>query len=159
MAPSGHAGLPGSRATNQYTRACQREVGSRGNLLTDLDKASNRVLSSPVIRTRRISRSQANCLCRARLHALVDVLARSNALGTGSAALVARNTPTVGDLIQFTQHHSVQYNGQTKKTGRILSTVALAQTNIEACAQREHAAIKGSGTYGRILKEKPDNVV
>ncbi len=67
----------------------------------------------------------------------------------------------MGDFIQFTQHHSVQYNGQTKKLGRILSTVALVQTNIEACTtvQREHAAIKGSGTYGRILKEKPDNAV
>ncbi len=90
--------------------------------------------------------SLANCLHRARLHTLVDALAHSNALGTSLAAFVARNTPTVGDLIKFTQHHSVQYNGQTKKTGRILSTVALARTNIEACAtvQREHAAIEGS---------------
>jgi hypothetical protein len=116
---------------------------------------------SPVIRTRRISGSQANRLCRVRLHALADALAHSNALSTGSAAFVARNTPILGDLIQFTQHHSVQYNGQTKKTGRILSTVVLVGTNIDACTtvQREHTAIKGSKTDGRILKEKPDNVI
>jgi hypothetical protein len=161
MAPSGHAGLLRTGATNPYTRAYQREVGSRGNMRRDLDKASNKVLLSPVIRTRRISGNQANCLCRARLHALVDALACSNALGTGLALFVARNTPTVGDLIQFTQHHSIRYNGQTKKKGRNLSTVALAQTNIKVCTtvQREYTAIKGSGTYQRILKEKPDNVI
>jgi hypothetical protein len=141
MAPSGQASLSGTGVTNPYTRAYQREVGIRQNLCRDLDKASNGGLSSPIIRTRRISGSQANCLHRARLHALVDALAHSNSLVTGLAVFVVRNTPTVGDLIQFTEHHSIRYNNQTKKKGRILSTVALAQTNIEACAtvQREYA--------------------
>ncbi len=41
----------------------------------DLEEASNGVLTSPVIRTRKISGSQANRLHRARLHTLADALA------------------------------------------------------------------------------------
>jgi hypothetical protein len=81
-----------------------------------------------------IGSTHANRLQRAWLHASAKALARCNLLSTGLAAFAARNTPTVGDLIDHTQNRSNRLKGWAPHKTPIAPTLTLARTNLEACA-------------------------
>jgi hypothetical protein len=98
----GRTGNMDASAMNPYTLAYRREGGDRRT--RDAADIPAKVLLLPVTCTRNaISRRQAQKLQRLRLTALWAALAQSEALKWGSAAFIARSTPTVGDLVEFTQ--------------------------------------------------------
>jgi hypothetical protein len=146
MSSTGRTGDTGTGATNPYTRAFQRELGSGGISTGGVVGASDRVLRHSVIHkwTTKGSRLQ-----RLRRHASAEALAHGNALSTGLAAFAARSTPTIGDLIDHTQ------NRYTGLKGQALGTNLEARTSV----QQDYATKKGSRVYGGILQDKPDNVV
>ena len=97
-------------AMNPYTLAYRREGGGRRT--RDAADIPAKVLLLPVTRTRNvISGRQAQKLQRSRLTALWAALAQSEAIEQGLAAFITRNTPTVGDLVKFTQLGSSQREG------------------------------------------------
>ncbi len=108
-----------------------------------------------------IGSTHANRLQRARLHASAKALARGNALSTGFAAFAARNTPTMGDLIDHTQNRSTCLKGWAPRKTSIAPTLTLAGTNLEACTSLhlDYVAMEGSRGYGGILRDKPNDVV
>jgi hypothetical protein len=84
-----------------------------------------------------------------------------NALSTGLAAFAARNTPTMGDLIDHTQNRYTGIKGQALHKTLVTPALTLVHTNLEACTsvQRDYATTEGSGVYGGILRDKLNNVV
>ncbi len=77
-----------------------------------------------------------------RCHASAEALACGDALSTGLEAFAARNTPTMGDLIDHTQNRYTGLKGQALCKTLIAPALTLARTNLEACAsvQRDYAA-------------------
>jgi hypothetical protein len=109
----GHTGDTDAGATNPYTLAHRHEGGGRRT--RDAADIPAKVLLLPVTCTRNvISRRQAQKLQRLRLTASLAALEQSEALERGSAAFIARNTPTAGDLVEFTQLDTSQWEGSVQ---------------------------------------------
>jgi hypothetical protein len=152
----------GSVATNRYTWAFQKELGSGGISTGGVVGALDVVLRHSVIhKWTYICDTKGNRLQRVRCYASAKALAHSNVLSTGLASFAARNTPTVGDLIDHTQNRYTGLKGQALLKTLIAPPLTLARTNLEACAsvQRDYAATEGSGVYGGILGDKPEDIV
>ncbi len=106
----GCTGNTDAGAMNPYTLAYRHEGGGRRT--QDAADIPAKVLLLPVTHTRNvISRRQAQKLQRSQLTASWAALAQSEAIEQGLAAFITRNTPTVGDLVKFTQLGSSQREG------------------------------------------------
>jgi hypothetical protein len=115
------------RCINPYTQAFPRELGSGGISTGGVVRALDEVLWHSVIhKWTYIGSTKGNKLQRARHHASAKALARGNALSTGLAAFAARNTPTMGDLIDHTQNRSTCLKGQALRKTLIAPALTLA---------------------------------
>jgi hypothetical protein len=116
----GRTGNTDASATNPYTLAYRREGGGRRT--QDASDIPAKVLLCPVTCTRNvISGRQAQKLQRLRLTASWAALAQSEALEWGSAAFIARNTPTVGDLASLLNLVLLSGKGQFGIRSQILA--------------------------------------
>jgi hypothetical protein len=131
MSASGHTGFTGNGVTNPFTWSHQRGVGGGGLSDREVAEVTSGVLLRPVVLTRKISGCKANQLNRERWQASATALACTEALASGT--FIVWNTPTVGDLVHHTQRQGVSYSRQAVCKVRVSSSVALAQTNMEAC--------------------------
>ena len=98
---------------------------------------------------------------RASLHASDAERNRRAALNIGAARYLAEATPTIGNLIEYTQQ---SHSTTTRRAGNSVSTVrgmALVRANQEACAavSTEQASLENGGSHGRVSRVKPDDVV
>jgi hypothetical protein len=121
----GRTGNTTAGATNPYTQAYHCEGGIRGS--KGVTEIPSRVLKLPVVCTRFISNGRHGCwIHRAWLHASLEALSCRNALGIGTEAFIVRNTPTMGDLVDYTQHRSSWPGGPARRMNTSLSSVAFA---------------------------------
>jgi hypothetical protein len=124
-------------------------------------RVSDEVLRHSVIhKWTYIGCTKGNRLRRARHYASSNALALGNALSTVLVAFAARNIPTMGGLIDHTQSRSTRLKGQALRKTPIAPALTQVHTNLEACTSvhGDYAATEGSGVYGGILQDKPDNV-
>jgi hypothetical protein len=162
MSAMGCTGNTGAGATNPYTWAFRRELGSKGISTKGVVGALDKVLRHSVIhKWTHIVSTKGNRLQRVRLHAFAKASARNNVLSTALVAFAARNAPTMRDLIDHTQNRHTGLKGQPLRKTLIAPALTPGHTNLGACAsvQQEYAATEGSGVYGGILWDKPKNVV
>jgi hypothetical protein len=148
MSATERTSITGSVATNRYTWAFQRELGSKEISTRGVVGASDMVLRHSVVhKWTYIHDTKGNRLQRVRCYASAEALAHGNALSTGLVAFAARNTPTVGDLIDHTQNRYTGLKGRALLKTLISPPLTLARINLEACAsvQRDYAATEGSG--------------
>jgi hypothetical protein len=94
-------------------------------------------------------------------YAFEQALARSDAFEQSAAAFMTLATPTVGDLVDHS-NRMAGLQGRTRSTSnRTVSSLVLLRTKIGArvTVQQELRALDSGGVYGRISREKPDDVV
>ena len=119
------------------------------------------ILGLPVIRVRRLTDRQLRKRIRAGQHAPAVSLGCSRSLDIGAAAFKAIIAPTVGDLLVHSQrdytHPSTFLSSHTIPS--CLLTVAHATPGACASVSKEHTELANRGVYGRVPRDKPDNVV
>ena len=155
------AGESSSRAENPYTRAylgISRNAGYKGGTLG----ATNRVSDYTVHVIRKRSVRQRAKLTRAKRWASSWSLQRLEGLETGAAAFLGQATPTVGQLLTYTQNRHgyspLAANGhQAPVTNQV--EVARVQGAARSSVVREYARATDEGAYGWVPQDKPDNVI
>jgi hypothetical protein len=114
---------------NPYTRVFLRELGSKGILDCRFGKASEEVFGHPVTCTWTLTGFQVSKLLRVQCHASAISLACSNSLADGSTDSFINNTPTIGNLVYYSQ--KVQ-TCLPKKCINLPHLVSIAQANLQA---------------------------
>jgi hypothetical protein len=84
-------------------QAFWRELGSKGILDRRFGKALEDVFGHPVTRTQTLTGLQRSKLLRAQCHASVISLAHSHSLAAGTTEFFSNNTPTIGNLVDYSQ--------------------------------------------------------
>jgi hypothetical protein len=158
MSATGHTFGTSNNVKNPYTQAFWRELGSKGILDHRFGKALEEAFGHPVTCTWTLTGFQQSKLLRAQHHASAISLARSNSLVDGTANFFINNTPTIGDLVDYSQKVCTCLPIKRIKLPHLVSN---AQANLQARASVFHryAASETNGGYGRIAQEKPDDVV
>ncbi len=143
---------------NPYTRAFWRELDSKGILDRKFGKTPEEVFGHPVSCTQTLTGFQRSELLRAQRHASAISLACSNSLADGTADFFINNTPTIGNLVDYSQK---VLTCLPKKRINLPHSVSTAQANLQSQTSMFHkyAALEMNRGYGQIAREKPDNVV
>jgi hypothetical protein len=158
MSATGHTVGTSKDVQNPYTWAFWREFGSNGILDRRFGKTPEEVFGHPLSCTRTLTGFQWSKLLRAQRHASAINLACSNSMADGTADFFINNTPTIGNLVDYSQK---VWTCLPKKRINLSHLVSTAQANLQARTSMFHkyAALKTNGGYGRIAREKPDDVV
>ncbi len=90
-------------AQNPYTQVFWRDLVSKGILDHRFGKALEEVVGHPVTCTWTLTGCQWSKLPRAQCHALAISLAHNNSLAVGTVVFFINNTPTIGDLVDYSQ--------------------------------------------------------
>ena len=119
------------------------------------------ILGLPVVRVRKLTDRQLRKWIRAGRHASAASLELSRSLDIGTAAFEATIAPTVGDLLTHSQkdytHPSTFLSSHTIPS--CLLTVARATPGARASVSKEHTELANRGEYGRVPRDKPNDVV
>ena len=162
MVSKGGTAEENSSAKNPYTKAFRRHLGSKGISNNTERSRFDAILDHPATHNNRARTDrQQRKMYRASLHASDADRIRREALNIGAARYLAEATPTIGNLIEYTQQ---SHSTTTRRAGNSVSTVrgmALARANQEACAavSTEQASLENGGSHGRVSRVKPDDVV
>jgi hypothetical protein len=116
---------------NPYTWDFLRELGSKGILDHRFGKASKDVFGHPVTCTWTITGRQCSKFLRSQCHASAISLARRASLAVGTVEFVPNNTPTKGNLVDYSQK---VWTCLHKKRINLLHLVSIAQANLQARA-------------------------
>ncbi len=125
-----------------------------------MERETSEARSQPVVRRTQDATAAAQTR-RLRRYASEQALARSDAFEQAAAGYMMLATPTVGDLLDHVTR-TAGLQGRTRSTtNRTVSSLVLLQTNIgtRVTVQQELRTQNNGGVYGRISREKPDNVV
>jgi hypothetical protein len=114
---------------NPYTWAFQRELGYKGILDLGVRKASDDVFGYPVTCTQTLTGCQFSNLSRAQCHASAINLGCRASLVACSTAFVFNNTPTIGNLMDYSQK---VWTCLPKKQINPQHLVSVAQANLQA---------------------------
>ena len=119
---------------NPYTRAFRRQLGSNGISGTTDRRLLDTLLDLPATRNRSLTDRQLHKLQRTSWHASEADQSRQAALNIGAARYLAEATPTIGNLIEYTQQSHTIITRQRVNSVATVRGVALARENWEACA-------------------------
>ena len=145
-----------SSAENPYTRAFRRQLGSRGISDTTDRRRLKALLDQPATRNKTRTDRQQRKLHRAIRHASESEQGRQAAVNIGAATYLAEATPTIGNLIEYTQRaHSTVTRWAVNSVSTVRG-VALARANQEACSavRMEYVSLEDGGSHGKVLRAK-----
>jgi hypothetical protein len=103
MSATGRTIGTSNNVQNPYIRAFQREFGSKGILGHGFGNVFEDVFAHLVTGTWTLTEYQRSKLLRAQHHASAISLACSNSLVVGTMEFVSNNTPTIGNLVDYSQ--------------------------------------------------------
>ena len=118
------------------------------------------VLQLPVTRARKTTERQRRKFARAARYASAASLRRSDSLRVGVRQFESGLSPTVADLIQYSQSHS---DRRTLAAPAVPThnSLLVARTSISAgtAVRQELSGLEDGGRYGYVPPEKPDDTV
>ena len=125
-----------------------------------MERETSEARSQPVVRRTQDVTAAAQTW-RLRRYASEQALARSDAFKRAAAGYMTLAMPTVGDLLDHVNRMAGSQGRTRSTTNRTVSSMVLSRTNIAArvTVQREFRTQNNGGVYGRISREKPDDVV
>jgi hypothetical protein len=125
-----------NQSINQsYTWVFWRGLGSKGILDHRVQKALDKVFGHPVTCTWTLTGFQQSKLLKAQCHASAISLAHSNALADGAVDFFINNTPTMGDLVDYSQK---VWTCLPKKRINLPHSASTARANLQARASVFH---------------------
>ena len=156
------AGNDSGGVVNPYIRAYKAGAPGAGTIRRGkIDGPSPGILGLPVVRVRKLTDHQLRKRIRASQHASAGSLGHSRSLDIGAAAFKATIAPTVGDLLAHSQRDYTHLSTfpRSHTIPSCLLTVARATPGARTLVSKEHTELANRGEYGRVPRDKPDDVV